>query len=91
MANPVRYPCIRCGQERIVTKTWEESVATLSGVSVVMHTVSVCPDEDCQKIVDESIRLQREKQQELKRGQLKKAEDRKKKAELSRRNKSKPS
>lgn len=47
MANP----CIRCGKERIDGKTWRGKV----GTSVVIYTSTICPDKDCQKIVDKAI------------------------------------
>ena len=40
--------CIRCGKERILDKTWSEQI----GISLVTYTQSVCPDADCQKIVE---------------------------------------
>lgn len=44
-------PCIQCGKERIDGKSWEEK----SGISVVTYTDTVCPDAECQKIVDKAI------------------------------------
>ncbi len=44
-------PCVRCGKERIDGKTWEGKV----GVSVVTYTMTVCPDRECQKKVDQGI------------------------------------
>lgn len=47
MANP----CVECGTERIDGKSWKEK----TGTSVVTYTSTVCPDPDCQKIVDKAI------------------------------------
>ena len=41
-------PCIRCGTERIDGKTWKEK----SGISIITHTKTFCPDAECQKIID---------------------------------------
>lgn len=40
--------CPRCGKQRVDGKTWSEGVGTFR-VKVVM---TVCPDKECQKIVD---------------------------------------
>lgn len=44
-------PCVECGTERIDGKSWKEK----TGTSVVTYTSTVCPDPDCQKIVDKAI------------------------------------
>ncbi|MBI4036574.1 hypothetical protein HY386_01710 [Candidatus Daviesbacteria bacterium] len=51
MQNLIPNPCIKCGKERILSKTWKEYV----GVSknLLIHTLTVCPDTACQKLVDE--------------------------------------
>lgn len=41
-------PCIECGKERIDGKTWQGKV----GASLITYTLTICPDPDCQKIVD---------------------------------------
>lgn len=43
--------CIRCGKKRIDGKTWEGK----SGASVITYTLTICPDADCQAIVDKGI------------------------------------
>ncbi len=43
-------PCIRCGKQRIDGKSWKEKL----GTSVITHTQTVCPDSECQKIVDKA-------------------------------------
>ncbi|MDO8551493.1 MAG: hypothetical protein Q7S03_02330 [bacterium] len=57
MADKISNPCIRCGKERIVVKTWEED----QGNSHSTHTSFVCPDKDCQEIVDQQLAEKREK------------------------------
>lgn len=41
--------CPRCGKQRVAGKTWSEGVGAFK-VKVVM---TVCPDKECQKKVDE--------------------------------------
>lgn len=57
--------CIRCGKERIVSKVWKEEITNYFGTSVVTHTETVCPDLECQKIVDEKFRKDKEKKEAL--------------------------
>lgn len=59
------YPCIRCGQMRIVSKTWKETVTTLGMSSVLTHTTLICPDSACQKIVELEFAVQKEKRDAL--------------------------
>lgn len=44
-------PCIRCGKQRIDGKSWKGKI----GTSVLTHTLTICPDPACQKIVDQGI------------------------------------
>ena len=44
-------PCVRCGTERIDGKSWIEK----SGISIITHTKTICPDSQCQKILDKMI------------------------------------
>ncbi len=44
-------PCIKCGKERMDGRSWKEK----NGTSVITHTATVCPDADCQKLVDKDI------------------------------------
>jgi len=53
----ITSPCIRCGKSRIVGKTWKEKI---SG-SLVVFTQTVCPDPECQKIVDEQLQIKKDK------------------------------
>lgn len=49
--------CIRCGKTRIVSKTWNEKVND----SVITYTETVCPDPECQKIVDSDLKKKMDK------------------------------
>lgn len=40
--------CSRCRKQRIVVRTWKEVLVN----STITHTETVCPDLDCQKVVD---------------------------------------
>lgn len=44
-------PCIECGKERVDGKTWKGK----AGASVVTYTLTICPDPNCQKIIDKAI------------------------------------
>lgn len=44
-------PCVECGKQRVNGKTWKEKV----GVTTIIHTLTICPDPDCQKIVEKAI------------------------------------
>jgi hypothetical protein len=50
-------PCIRCGKIRIVKRTWTEKV----GGSAVEYTMTVCPDPECQKAVEEQLQKKQDK------------------------------
>jgi len=55
-------PCIRCGKERIVSKTSKEKM----GNSVIITTQTVCPDPACQKLVEKELARQNEKKLAMK-------------------------
>ncbi|MBI2598672.1 hypothetical protein HYW40_00410 [Candidatus Curtissbacteria bacterium] len=54
--------CIRCGKTRIVKRVWKEK---LEYGSIITHTETVCPDQACQKQVDEKFALARERREQL--------------------------
>ncbi|OGE05759.1 hypothetical protein A3F45_04105 [Candidatus Curtissbacteria bacterium RIFCSPHIGHO2_12_FULL_41_17] len=56
--------CIRCGKIRIFARRWKEK--TEKG-SVIIHEETVCPDPDCQKIVEAKFEEMRKKRELLKR------------------------
>ena len=69
MQTQVINPCVRCGKPRIDAKTWKEYV----GKSLVIFTNTVCPDRECQKIVDAQIEERRIKKELILSGKSKKA------------------
>ena len=50
--------CIRCGKIRIFSKKWTEKMEKGTAIT---HIEFVCPDKDCQKIVDADFAARREK------------------------------
>lgn len=48
--------CIRCGKQRVVVKTKKEYINS----SLVLTTTTVCPDGDCQKVVDAMLNKEKE-------------------------------
>lgn len=66
MSSKIINPCTRCGKERIEGKKWKEEIATFFGTSTIVHTETVCPDKECQKIVEEKLEIQKQKSDELK-------------------------
>ena len=67
-------PCSRCGKQLIVSRTWEEKVQVYGGESTVIHTESVCPDVECQKVVDKERAKVREKMEKNKRDREERAQ-----------------
>jgi hypothetical protein len=61
MTNPALNICSRCGKQRIVVKTWKESI---KGV-ITIFTSTACPDAACQEKVDRKLTLQKEKKEAL--------------------------
>ena len=53
--------CIRCGKERVFVKTWNDTIGTIK----TTYSTSVCPDKDCQKIVDRENEEKEAKKQRL--------------------------
>lgn len=72
MSSKAINPCTRCGKERIEGKKWKEEVATFFGTSTIVHTDTVCPDKECQKIVEEKLEALKQKSDELKQEKQKK-------------------
>jgi len=54
--------CIRCGKVRISFKKWEDR--SLKGPAIT-HEKTVCPDAECQKLVDRKFEEIREKKEAL--------------------------
>ena len=43
--------CIRCGKERIVKSSFTEKLEKTTAI----YTVTVCPDPECQKMVEKEL------------------------------------
>jgi hypothetical protein len=56
MTNPAGNVCIRCGKVRVIAKTWQEQ----AGNSTLTCSSFVCPDADCQKIVEKQLAKRKE-------------------------------
>ncbi len=54
-------PCVRCGKQRINGKTWKGK----AGMSVITYTQTVCPDRECQKVVEEITAQRKAKSAQL--------------------------
>ena len=50
-------PCFRCGKERILLREYKENV----GGSLIITREMICPDKECQKIVNQNNKKQNEK------------------------------
>ena len=61
--------CTRCGKQRIVVSSHEETVLK----STVTYTETVCPDPECQKVVEEGLKSDELKRVMLKNDQEKRA------------------
>lgn len=70
--SKITNPCTRCGKERVESKKYAEEITTFFGTSTIIHTDTVCPDEECQKIVEEKLEVQKQKSDELKQEKQKK-------------------
>lgn len=60
-------PCIRCGKERVLLKKWTEKPEG-KGATITFERY-ICPDSECQKILDEQfekMRLRREESENRK-------------------------
>lgn len=65
MVNSYITPCIRCGTARIVSKKWSEKIKTYSGFTLVEYTDTVCPNPECQKVVDKEFAVQKKKRDKM--------------------------
>lgn len=57
--------CTRCGNERKLSKTWEEEIAIYGRTTKITHTEYVCNDSSCQSIVEGQLLAQKEKREAL--------------------------
>ena len=53
--------CTRCGSQRILSKSWEETVELYGRTSKIKHDEYVCTDPECQKIVEKQLQEQKDK------------------------------
>lgn len=72
MKKIAHNPCIRCGKERKIIRTWKEKVYD----SIIINTESACPDPECQRKVDSENQKQHEKNDALKLRSARRALDR---------------
>lgn len=53
--------CTRCGNERVFSKSWEETIEVYERKTTIINTEFVCPDPECQKKVEGQIADQKAK------------------------------
>ncbi len=58
MQSQTNSVCIRCGKVRVLLRRWEEKPNGRG--SPIIHEETVCPDKECQKIVDEKFQKMRD-------------------------------
>ncbi len=51
--------CIRCGKPRIFWRKWKDRENNKG--SQILHVETVCPDKECQKLVDEKFQEMRDR------------------------------
>lgn len=51
--------CIRCGKLRVFSRKWKDRENNKG--SQVTHVETVCPDSECQKLVDEKFQEMRDR------------------------------
>lgn len=66
--SKVTNPCTQCGKERILFKTWVEKVPATYGnkITTVTRSLTVCPDPECQKIVEKKLAAEKDKRDKIK-------------------------
>lgn len=74
MGKNYSNPCVRCGKQRIVSKRWKEEITNFWGVSEITYEETVCPDKECQKIVDKKLKAEREKREHFEQERKERAE-----------------
>ena len=63
--------CTKCGKERI----FKSSVVEKVGNSTITHTITVCPDPECQKIVEKGLVIEEKKRKTMYEEQEKRANE----------------
>jgi hypothetical protein len=67
MIKKFSNPCSRCGKERVLLRKWIEEIPTYNNKTTkVTRALNVCPDIECQKIVDADLTEQRRKRDKIK-------------------------
>lgn len=65
--KPLTNPCTRCGKERILAKTWDEEIETYGNKKMIItRSLNICPDPECQKLVDAELATQKKKRDKIK-------------------------
>jgi hypothetical protein len=63
----VTNPCTECGKERILFKTWDEEIPTYGDkTTTVTRSLTVCPDPECQKVVEKKLAVEKDKRDKIK-------------------------
>lgn len=57
LENTNMSKCTKCGKERIVKSSRVEKI----GNSIITHTVTICPDPECQKLVEKGLLVEENK------------------------------
>ena len=57
----INNPCIRCGKQRVVSRTYTE----VHDNSQVTYTDMVCPDPECQKLLEEQFKNEKLKREKM--------------------------
>jgi hypothetical protein len=66
MKQTTNNPCFRCGKQRIISRSWSETITTFSGMQQkVTFTDAICPDADCQSLLDLELDKQKEKRDKI--------------------------
>jgi hypothetical protein len=63
----VTNPCTQCGKERILFKTWDEEIPTYGNkTTTITRSLTICPDPECQKIVEKKLAVEKDKRDKIK-------------------------
>ena len=65
--------CFRCGKTRIAGKTYKEYV----GNSLVVTTLTSCPDPECQAVIDKQLAKEQQFRDEMKLASARRVADKK--------------
>jgi hypothetical protein len=83
MKQTTDNPCFRCGKQRIISRTWTETITTFSGMQQkVTYSDAICPDAECQSLLDVELDKQKEKREKITQDRQQRITDQKAKIEL---------